>query len=99
VLHTKGLGGEIALFFWNHHWIVAHAEEKGSTRDAEMTLESGDAHRGDMDSEERSTDGGHRSNANFTGVHLEGTGNAHAGYNCEERTRRIQRSSTLDRHK
>jgi hypothetical protein len=80
--------GKELFFFW-----------KGSTRDAEVTLESGDAHRGDVDSEERSTDGGNQSNVNFTGVHLEGTGSAHAGYNCAERTRRIQRSSTVDRHK
>jgi hypothetical protein len=53
---------------------------------------------GDVDSDVRNTLGGHGSDANLTRVHLEGTGSAHGGYDCEKRTRRIQRSSGLDRH-
>ena len=42
----KGPGrGNFILF--HHHWIVAHSEEKGSTRDAEVNLEAGDALRGE----------------------------------------------------
>jgi hypothetical protein len=30
-------------FLCHHHWIVAHAKEKGSSRDAEVNLKAGDA--------------------------------------------------------
>jgi hypothetical protein len=42
VLYTKGQGGEISFSF-HHHWIVAHSKQEGSTRDAEVNLEVGDA--------------------------------------------------------
>ena len=50
--------------FFHHHWIVAHSEENGSTRDVEMNLEAGDALGGEkwtwrreVDSEETWTAG------------------------------------------
>jgi hypothetical protein len=52
-----------------------------------------------VDSEVRSTLGGHGSDAHLTMVHLEGTGSADGGYDCEQCTLRIQRSSGLDRHR
>jgi len=42
VLHTKGQGREIS-FFCHHHWQAAHLEERGSTQNTEVNLETGDA--------------------------------------------------------
>jgi hypothetical protein len=39
---------EEKFHFFHHHWIVAHSEEKGSTRDAEVNLEAGYTLRGEM---------------------------------------------------
>ena len=46
-----------------------------------------------MDSEEKSTLGGHGSDAHLTRVDLEGTGSAHGGYDWEKRTRRIHQQN------
>jgi hypothetical protein len=100
VLHTKGQGGEISFLF-HHHRQEAHIEDTGSIQDTEVNLDAGDAQggakwtqrrrglRGVVDLEERSTLGGHWSDGHLTGVHLEGTGSVHGGYDCEKRTRRI----------
>jgi len=109
VLRTKGKGGEIS-FFCHHHWQEAHIEERGAlraqselggggcTRRREVDLEERSGLRVEVDSEERRTLGGHGSDAHLTRVHLKDTGSAHAGYDGEKHTRRIQRSSRLDRH-
>jgi len=72
--------------FFHHHWIVAHSEEKGSTRDAEVDLEERSGLGGDVDWEERSTLGGHGSDAHLTRVHLEDTTarSAPRGYGGQE---------------
>jgi len=62
-----------------------------------MHLEERSGLGGDVDSEERNTLGGHGSDAHLTRVHLEGTGSAHGGYDCEKRTRRIWTRRTQDR--
>jgi len=64
-----------------------------------MHMEELSGLRGDVDLAVRSTLGEHRSDAHLTRVHLEGTGSAHGGYDCEKRTRRIQRSTGRDRHR
>jgi hypothetical protein len=53
---------------------------------------------GDVDSEERSALGRHRSDGHLMRLHLEGIGRAHGGHDCEKRARKIQRSCRLDRH-
>jgi len=96
VLHTKGQGGEISFFF-HHHWIVAHSEEKGSTRDAEVNLEAGDG-LGEEKWTRRRCGLGSEKHTWRTRERCALEEGEFGGYDCEKRTRRIRRSSGLDRH-
>ena len=98
MLHTKGQGGEISFFSPLLDSSTLGGERQHSGRGGELGG-GGWTRRREVDSEERSTLGGHGSDAHLTRVHLEGTGSAHGGYDWEKRTRRIQRSSGFDRHR
>jgi len=100
VLHTKGQGVEISFFSppldssalggeRQHSGRGGELGGGGCTRNTDVDLEERSGLGGDVDSEERRTLGGHGSDAQLTRVHLEGTGSAHGGYDCEKRTRRI----------
>jgi len=77
-LDSSALGGER-----QHSGCGGELGGGGCTTRREVDLEERSVLGGDVDSEERSTLGGHGSDAHLTRVHLEGTGSAHGGYDCE----------------
>jgi hypothetical protein len=90
VLRTKGQGGEISIFC-DHHWQEAHIEERGSTQDTELNVEAGAGLGGAKWTWRKH---GHGSEKHTWRTRERAFG----GYHCEKRTRRILRSSGLDRY-